>query len=198
MSDKLPVVRIHEVAGHEGQAVELRGWIYNHRSSGKLRFLQVRDGTGIIQCVVFKGDVTPEVFELTKELHQETSVIVRGEIRADERSPLGYELGVSDVEIVHPPEGEYPISPRFPPTRMETAFRTDTHMARPSITASTMRSMWASERTISAAPRAAGVQFSPTASPTSEARMAGASLAPSPAMATTCPARCRALITLTF
>jgi asparaginyl-tRNA synthetase len=111
-AESCPVVRIADVAAHEGQSVELRGWIYNQRSSGKLRFLQVRDGSGIIQCVVFKGDVTPEIFERATDLHQETSIVVRGQVRADERSPLGFELGVADLDIVHPPTGEYPISPK--------------------------------------------------------------------------------------
>ncbi len=69
MSDQQPaVVRVADVAGFEGELVELRGWIYNARSSGKLHFLQLRDGSGIIQCVVFQGDVTPEVFAAAGEL----------------------------------------------------------------------------------------------------------------------------------
>ncbi len=108
---ELPVVRINEVSKYEGQDVELRGWLYNKRSSGKLHFLQVRDGSGIIQAVMFKGDVSPELFEQADHLGQETSVKVRGTVRADKRSPLGFELGVKDLEVVHEAR-EYPITPK--------------------------------------------------------------------------------------
>ncbi len=103
--------RVSNIAAFEGQEVELRGWLYNHRSSGKLHFLQLRDGTGTIQCVVFKGDVSPEVFARCGELTQESSLLVRGLVRRDERSPLGYELGVRDVELVHLAE-PYPLAPK--------------------------------------------------------------------------------------
>lgn len=113
MSDKSnPVIRIADVPAHEGETVELRGWLYNIRSSGKLHFLQLRDGSGIIQCVLFKGDVEPEVFEAAGDLTQESSLRVCGEIRADERSPLGFELGVQSVDLVQQPQQEYPISPK--------------------------------------------------------------------------------------
>lgn len=112
MSDQQPaVVRVADVAGFEGELVELRGWIYNARSSGKLHFLQLRDGSGIIQCVVFQGDVTPEVFAAAGELAQESSVIVRGQVRADARSPLGFELGLQSFEVVHAAV-DYPITPK--------------------------------------------------------------------------------------
>ncbi|HEV8323646.1 MAG TPA: asparagine--tRNA ligase [Myxococcota bacterium] len=105
-------VWIEDIARHEGAEVELRGWLYNRRSSGKLHFLQVRDGTGIIQCVVFKGDVTPELFQRCDHLPQETSLIVRGGVRKDPRSPIGYEVQVKDVTVVAEPTGEYPIGPK--------------------------------------------------------------------------------------
>ena len=88
----LPVVTIRDIAAHENQEVELRGWLYNKRSSGKLHFLQVRDGTGVIQAVVFKNDVTPEQFTRADHLGQETAIIVRGTVRKDARSPIGFEL----------------------------------------------------------------------------------------------------------
>src|SRR5215470_10000974 len=97
----LPVVTIRDIAAHEHQEVELRGWIYNKRSSGKLHFLQVRDGTGIIQAVMFKGDVTAEQFARADHLGQETAVVVRGLVRKDARSPIGFELSVKDLEVVH-------------------------------------------------------------------------------------------------
>jgi asparaginyl-tRNA synthetase len=107
----LPVARIAEIAQHENQDVELRGWLYNKRSSGKLHFLQVRDGSGIIQAVVFKNDVTPEVFERADHLGQETAVRIWGTVRADKRSPIGFELGVKGLEIVHEAR-DYPITPK--------------------------------------------------------------------------------------
>jgi asparaginyl-tRNA synthetase len=104
-------VRIIDIGQSEGQEVELKGWLYNKRSSGKLHFLQLRDGSGIIQCVVFKGEVAPEVFELCNHIPQESSVVVRGEVRKDDRSPLGFEVGVRAVEVIQ--EGlEYPITPK--------------------------------------------------------------------------------------
>jgi len=105
----LPRAWINEIGRYEGQEVELRGWLDNRRSSGKLHFLQVRDGTGVIQCVVFKGDVTPEVFEQTDHLPQESAIKVRGTVRADARSPIGYEIGVKDVEVVHKAAPDYPL-----------------------------------------------------------------------------------------
>lgn len=105
-------VYIEDIAAHDGEAVELRGWLYNMRSSKKLHFLEVRDGTGIIQCVMFIGDVAPELFESTGKLGQESSIIVRGTVRRDERSKIGYEVGVSDLEVVQASQGEYPISPK--------------------------------------------------------------------------------------
>ena len=107
----LPVVRISEVGKFEGQDVELRGWLYNKRSSGKLHFLQVRDGSAIIQAVIFKGDVSPELFEKADKLGQETSLVVRGTVKADKRSPLGFELGVKDVEVLQEAK-DYPITPK--------------------------------------------------------------------------------------
>ena len=104
-------VQVSQISALEGQDVEIRGWLYNKRSSGKLHFLQVRDGSGTIQAVVFKGDVTPEVFDACGDLPQESSLLVRGTVRRDERSPLGCELGVSDVEIQQRAEA-YPISPK--------------------------------------------------------------------------------------
>jgi asparaginyl-tRNA synthetase len=106
-----PVARIAEIGKFENQEVELRGWLYNKRSSGKLHFLQIRDGSGVIQAVVFKGDVSPELFDKADHLQQETAVKVRGLVRADKRSPLGFELGVKDLEIVQEAH-DYPITPK--------------------------------------------------------------------------------------
>ena len=104
-------VYVRDIARYEGQSVELRGWLYNKRSSGKLHFLQIRDGTGTIQCVVFKGEVSDAVFARGHDLTQESSIIVRGRVRADARSPLGYEVGVTDLEVVQQ-STDYPITPK--------------------------------------------------------------------------------------
>jgi asparaginyl-tRNA synthetase len=104
-------VYISDIAKYEGQEVILKGWLYNKRSSGKLHFLQLRDGTGIIQCVVFKGDVPEEMFTLADKITQESSIIIKGVVRADKRSPIGYEIGVKDLKVVQMAE-DYPITPK--------------------------------------------------------------------------------------
>src|SRR4051812_25369476 len=107
-----PVSTIAEIGKHEGQPVTIRGWLYNLRESGKLLFPIFRDGTGLIQGVVPKNAVTPEIFEKMKTLTQESSVIVRGVVRADKRAKGGFELDVQDVEIISrvPESDPYPIS----------------------------------------------------------------------------------------
>src|SRR4030088_2160550 len=109
-----PVTTIVEVGKHEGQAVTIRGWLYNLRESGKLLFPQFRDGSGLIQGVVPKNAVAPEVFDAIKGLTQESSVIVEGKVRADKRAPGGYELDVSGVQVVQrvSESDPYPISPK--------------------------------------------------------------------------------------
>ena len=106
-----PLARIGEIGNFEGQTVEIRGWLYNLRESGKLLFPQVRDGSGVIQGVVPKNQA-PEAFEALKGLTQESSLIVRGKVRADKRAPGGYELDVQEVQIVQkvPENDPYPIS----------------------------------------------------------------------------------------
>jgi asparaginyl-tRNA synthetase len=109
-----PVTTIAEIGKHEGQPVTLRGWLYNLRESGKLLFPQFRDGSGVIQGVVPKNAVTPEVFEAIKTLTQESSVIVEGKVRADQRAPGGYELDVMHVRVIQrvPESDPYPITPK--------------------------------------------------------------------------------------
>jgi asparaginyl-tRNA synthetase len=109
-----PVTTIAEIGKHEGQPVTLRGWLYNLRESGKLLFPQFRDGSGVIQGVVPKNAVTPEVFEAIKTLTQESSVIVEGKVRADKRAPGGYELDVVNVQVVQrvSESDPYPITPK--------------------------------------------------------------------------------------
>ena len=107
-----PVTTIRDIGGHEGQTVTIRGWLYNLRESGKLLFPIFRDGSGVIQGVVAKNAVSPEMFETAKKLTQESSVIVSGKVRADKRAPGGYELDVSDVQVVQavPESDPFPIS----------------------------------------------------------------------------------------
>jgi asparaginyl-tRNA synthetase len=109
-----PVTTIAEIGKHEGQSVTLRGWLYNLRESGKLLFPQFRDGSGVIQGVVPKNAVTPEVFDAIKTLTQESSVIVEGKVRADKRAHGGYELDVVNVQVVQrvPESDPYPITPK--------------------------------------------------------------------------------------
>ncbi len=110
----MTVTTIAEIGKHEGQQVTIRGWLYNLRESGKLLFPQFRDGSGVIQGVVPKNAVTPEVFEAVKTLTQESSVIVEGKVRADKRAPGGYELDVANVQVVQrvPEASPYPITPK--------------------------------------------------------------------------------------
>ncbi|MGC1370776.1 MAG: asparagine--tRNA ligase [Candidatus Sulfotelmatobacter sp.] len=109
-----PVTTIAEIGKHEGNSVTVRGWLYNLRESGKLLFPQFRDGSGVIQGVVPKNAVTPEIFEAIKTLTQESSVIVEGKVRADKRAPGGYELDVTNVHVVQrvAESDPYPITPK--------------------------------------------------------------------------------------
>ncbi|HMC26831.1 MAG TPA: asparagine--tRNA ligase, partial [Verrucomicrobiae bacterium] len=107
-----PLTTIAAIGKHEGQTVTLRGWLYNLRESGKLLFPIFRDGSGVIQGVLPKNAVSPEIFEAVKGLTQESSVIVEGKVRADKRAPGGYELDVSNVEVLQrvSENDPYPIS----------------------------------------------------------------------------------------
>lgn len=107
-------IRIEDIAQYDGQEVLLRGWVYRRTGKGKLQFVQLRDGTGVVQCVAFKKEMDEDTFALTRSLTQESSVIVTGTVRADERAPGipgGYEVGISKLELVQMAE-EYPITPK--------------------------------------------------------------------------------------
>ncbi|MET3696082.1 asparaginyl-tRNA synthetase [Bacillus oleivorans] len=104
-------ITIREVANYLEQEVTIGAWLANKRSSGKIAFLQLRDGTGFIQGVVVKNEVPEEVFAKAKSITQESSLYVTATVRKDERSPLGYELSVSDIEIIHE-AADYPITPK--------------------------------------------------------------------------------------
>ncbi|MBP9663250.1 MAG: asparagine--tRNA ligase [Pyrinomonadaceae bacterium] len=101
---------INHLRGHIGQSVTLKGWLYNKRSSGKLVFLQMRDGTGIVQCVVFKPN-DEALYELADSLGQESSIIVTGTVKEDTRSSIGVELDVTGLEVVQNVH-DYPITPK--------------------------------------------------------------------------------------
>src|SRR5436305_7755721 len=107
-----PVTTIAQIGTREGQSVTIRGWLYNLRESGKLLFPIFRDGSGLIQGVVPKSAVPPEVFDRVKQLTQESAVIVTGKVRADKRAPGGYELDVLDVQVLQrvPEDDPFPIS----------------------------------------------------------------------------------------
>src|SRR6476660_2410914 len=102
---------IRDVSKHVGEEITLKGWLYNMRSSGKLIFPQIRDGSGIIQGVVFKKNVSEQVWNDFERLTQESSIIVTGSVRADERAPGGYELDVTGVEVLQVAEA-FPITPK--------------------------------------------------------------------------------------
>lgn len=107
----IPVVTVEELGQHVDQEVGLHGWLYNKRSSGKIRFLEVRDGTGIVQAVMVKSELPAAVFDRYEVLTQESSIIVHGRVRADLRAPGGYELSLTDLQIVQIAQ-EYPITPK--------------------------------------------------------------------------------------
>ena len=105
------MAHIDEIAQHDGRSVTVRGWLHNRRSSGKIHFLIVRDGSGFIQAVMSKATVGEELFQQTGHLSQETAIVVEGMVRADTRAPGGYEIDVARLLIVNPAR-DYPITPK--------------------------------------------------------------------------------------
>jgi len=106
----MKAVTIHQLSEYDGKDVELKGWVYNIRSIGKIWFIIFRDGTGLLQGVVVKGEATDESFALEHELHHEDSVIITGTVRKESRSVGGYELGIKEIKIVNHVTEEFPIS----------------------------------------------------------------------------------------
>jgi asparaginyl-tRNA synthetase len=104
-------VYIEDIGKHEGEEVTIKGWLHNRRSSGKIHFLTVRDGSGFIQAVMSKAAVGEDVFKAADHLSQETSLMVTGAARADKRAPSGYEIDVKSVEVVGASH-DYPITPK--------------------------------------------------------------------------------------
>ncbi|HEX9162355.1 MAG TPA: amino acid--tRNA ligase-related protein, partial [Thermoanaerobaculia bacterium] len=107
----MAAVRIKELPQHIGERVTVNGWLYNKRTSGKLQFPIVRDGSGYLQCVVFKKEVSEETWKAVEEVTQESSVRVTGTVRAEQRAAGGVELGVESFEVVQLAQ-DYPITPK--------------------------------------------------------------------------------------
>lgn len=104
-------IYIKDLGKHVGESVTLKGWLYNKRSSGKVKFLILRDGTGYLQCIVFKGNVSEEIFELADSLAQESSFEVTGLVKEEKRAVGGYELDVTDLKLIGESH-DYPITPK--------------------------------------------------------------------------------------
>lgn len=107
------VIRVEQIADYIDQEIIVEGWVYNRTHKGKLVFLLLRDGSGYVQCVAFKGDLDPELFDKIAHIAQESSVIVTGKVRADQRAPGtpgGYELGITAFEVVQEAADEYPLA----------------------------------------------------------------------------------------
>lgn len=108
------LIQISDISQYIDQEVTVRGWLYNRTDKGRLQFLLVRDGTGIVQCVAFKKELPEDVFETARNLTQESSLMITGMVRADERAPGqpgGFEIGISKLELIQM-AGEYPIQPK--------------------------------------------------------------------------------------
>jgi asparaginyl-tRNA synthetase len=107
----MPKISIKDLSEHVGKEVTLSGWLYNKRSSGKIKFIVLRDGTGYLQCVYFKGNVSDEVFETADKIGQESSITVSGKVKEEKRAPGGYELDATDLKIISEAV-DYPITPK--------------------------------------------------------------------------------------
>jgi len=105
------ITTIDQLSKHVGETITLRGWVHNKSSKGKLHFIQLRDGTGYCQCVAFKKNVDEAFFEDLGKLGQESSIVITGEVKADDRAPGGFEVGVSGGEVLQIVDG-YPITPK--------------------------------------------------------------------------------------
>ena len=108
------VIQIRDIADHDGEEVTVRGWVYNRTGKGRLQFILLRDGSGQAQCVAFKKEMDPAEFEIARALTQESSVVISGTVRADERAPGipgGFEIGIQKLQLVQQAD-EYPITPK--------------------------------------------------------------------------------------
>ena len=107
----MKTIMIHEMPNHAGETVRIGGWLANKRSSGKIAFLQLRDGSGFVQGVVVKEVVGEDIFAKAKSITQESSLYITAEVTVDERSTFGFELQVKDIEVIHEAV-DYPITPK--------------------------------------------------------------------------------------
>lgn len=108
----IPVITTSALAEHVGRQVTLRGWLYNKRSSGKVHFLELRDGLGVVQCVMGRNDVSEEVFATADHLSQESSIEITGEVKAHPKRPGVFEIAAKQLRPLAATTGEYPISPK--------------------------------------------------------------------------------------
>ncbi len=109
----MKIFRVEQIAKYVGQEIQIKGWVYSRTDKGKLVFLLVRDGSGFVQCVAFKGDLPEALFDQLTRLPQESSVIISGTVREDKRAPGipgGYEIGVKEIEIVQTAAEDYPMA----------------------------------------------------------------------------------------
>jgi asparaginyl-tRNA synthetase len=109
----MQVTRIESISGHVGHEVTIQGWVYNRTDKGKLCFLLIRDGSGFVQCVAFKGDLPEALFDTIMRLPQESSVVITGIVRQDARAPGipgGFEIGVRDLEVIQAAQPDYPMA----------------------------------------------------------------------------------------
>ena len=104
-------IYIKDLSKHVGEEISLKGWLYNKRSSGKIKFIILRDGTGYLQCVYFKGNVSEEIFNLADRLGQESSIEVKGKVKDEPRAVGGYELDATDLKVISEAH-DYPITPK--------------------------------------------------------------------------------------
>jgi asparaginyl-tRNA synthetase len=107
----MQIVQINQLKNHVGKEVTLQGWLFNKRSSGKVKFIILRDGTGYLQCVYFKGNVSEEVFNIADKLGQESSIEVTGKVKEDSRQIGGFELDATGLKVIQDAK-DYPITPK--------------------------------------------------------------------------------------
>src|SRR5665648_932987 len=103
-------IRISDIKNYEGKEVEIRGWLYNRRSSGKIKFLIIRDGTGFIQGTLIKNEMDENIFDSADNINYESSIKISGVVKEEKRVPLGYEVLIKNIEVINTAEDNYPIS----------------------------------------------------------------------------------------
>jgi len=106
----MEIIRISDIKNYEGKEVEIRGWLYNRRSSGKIKFLIVRDGTSFVQATLIKNEMDENIFDQADNINYESSIKISGVVKEEKRVPLGYEILVKNIEVVSMAKENYPIS----------------------------------------------------------------------------------------